>query len=84
MAKQDGGPAFPVEEEHQHHVTGERYIINHFGISVRDYFAAAAIPGVIGCCLPHERLPDETMEQMFARKAGLVADAMLRERNRHD
>ena len=39
MSDKTGGPAFPVVELHQ--VTGQIYA-QHFGASLRDYFAAHA------------------------------------------
>lgn len=51
------------------------------GMTLRDYFAAHALPSVINKCVPHECQLGESMEQMFSRKAYLVADAMLAARN---
>ena len=50
------------------------------GMTLRDYFAGQAIASVIVRCDPRERFGDETMEQMFARRAYSVADAMLQAR----
>jgi hypothetical protein len=50
------------------------------GMNLRDYFAAQALPAVIMKCGPAECASSvgETMEQMFARKAYGVADAMMK------
>lgn len=58
-----GGPAFPVEPAH-----------NYVGMTLRDYFAAAAMTGL---CV------QKTMgsPEYFAHEAYSLADAMLQERN---
>ena len=43
------------------------------GVTVRDYFAATALQGLIGECIDDEHL---------AENAYAIADAMMRERNR--
>lgn len=73
MIGHDGGPAFPFEYE-----LGEGLgRTNHPGMSLRDWFAGQALAACIQKCVPQECNTDENMEQMFARKAFLVADAML-------
>lgn len=69
----DGGPAFPIRNEYG--------LVN--GISVRDYFAARALPQAIA----HERdvraamiAPDGFRFDAVAEAAYLMADAMLRAR----
>lgn len=52
------------------------------GMSLRDYFAAVAVAACIERCVPHECEGGETMAEMFARKAYIVADAMLAEREK--
>jgi len=78
----DGGPAFPVECSYN----GDGRAVGvqtgiaagwETGMSLLDYFAAQALPSVISRCVPAERRDDESMEQMFARKAYAVAGAML-------
>lgn len=68
MAK-DGGPAFPSrnyrDDEHGNHWAG---------LSLRDYFAAAIMQGLLAC--PNT---DGTPE-FFAQSAYGFADAMLAER----
>lgn len=51
------------------------------GDSLRDEFAAAASPAIIRQCHGDTLRDNETKEQMFARKAYEVADAMLKARN---
>lgn len=68
MRQNDGGPAFPTEESH-----GDDYE----GMSLRDYFAAAAMQAQITCT----ETVDKT-EQGIAKYAYLYADAMLAERNK--
>lgn len=66
----DGGPAFPGGElpEHPKHPNG---------MSLRDWFAGQALGAVIAATKNDTREHGETLEQMFARKAYAVADAML-------
>lgn len=45
--------------------------------TLRDWFAGQALVACIQKCVPQECDTGENMEQMFARKAFLVADAML-------
>ena len=66
----DGGPAFP----HTTQWDGITPAINHHGISIRDYFAAAALQGI---------LTDPQCEGLcedYAKHAYLCADAMLKAR----
>ena len=88
LRKNDGGPAFPVETygdgrgAQTSPATGWET-----GMSLRDYFAAQALASVIAKCVPEEcyfvdahRGVREPMEEMFARKAYGVADAMIARR----
>ena len=65
----DGGPAFPrAPAEH------EQGQVTQDGMSLRDYFAAKALQGLLAC-------PELTgSEQGFAERAYGYADAMLAER----
>jgi len=76
MSKDTGGPAFPHQDSGD---TGLRP-----GMSLRDYFAAAALPSVIRSCVPQECIEGENMAAMFARRAYESADAMLIERAKGD
>ena len=49
----------------------------HSGMSLRDAAALAALPAVIDVCKRDTCEPDETREQLFARKAFLIADAFI-------
>lgn len=75
----DGGPAFPATEEGQTAFSGQPCTIYHPGMSLRDYFAAKALQGMVA----------------FSGSAGLgfgpgdiagrayqIADAMLAERGK--
>lgn len=72
----DGGPAFP--EAIAVSPVGDVYP-GMGGMSMRAYFAGQALPSVVIKCVPHECEDGETMEQMFARKAVSVADALVSE-----
>ena len=67
----DGGPAFP----HTTQWDGITPAINHHGISMRDYFAAAALQGLLAS--PAEA---EFGVSHFATAAYEAADAMIRAR----
>jgi hypothetical protein len=65
----DGGPAFPVVFQHDE-ATSECY-----GISIRDYFAAAALKGQAHrFAHPHEH------RELLAQDCYDIADAMLKAR----
>lgn len=51
-------------------------------IDLRDYFAGQALAGVVGLCVNDARLANEKVEEMLARKAFLMADAMIEARNK--
>jgi len=74
MSERDGGPAFP--EAIAVGPAGDVYP-GFSGMSLRDWFAGQAVVACIQKCVPQECDTGENMEQMFARKAFLVADAML-------
>lgn len=59
------------------HDRGGPYKIEWSGISVRDYFAAAALQGMLACPVQPQSGPD-----MYVRDAYALADAMLAERGR--
>lgn len=66
MNDKDGGPAFPVTNE-DHHA---------WGISMRDYFAAKAMLGIV----QHEDQWGETVMGV-AEQAYRIADCMLAARS---
>ncbi|MFB3910456.1 MAG: hypothetical protein ACE15D_18860 [Candidatus Eisenbacteria bacterium] len=77
MSKPDGGPAFPT--------TDPNYEAKYAsaGMTLRDYFAARAIPIVAGQEALHPTLGDEGPTYSgIASRAYLLADAMLAERNK--
>ena len=65
MSDTTGGPAFPSKREH---TTKE-------GMTLRDYFAAKAMQGLLAC-----PIQPQSDEDMYARDAYKVADAMLKAR----
>lgn len=60
----DGGNVFPTPEGY------------YGGARMRDYFAAAALPGVIQSC-GRDTMNGVQPEQYFAQKAYAIADAMI-------
>lgn len=68
----DGGPAFPTENEHQNSETTWHYR----GMSLRDYFASSAMNGVISSCTQGQ----EITPSMCAKWCYEMADAMLKAR----
>lgn len=72
MTAQDGGPAFPVAEDHK--VAAD--IPWTCGMSLRDYFAAAAMQGLVSTRWASSRTHDELAAEAFRQ-----ADAMLRARS---
>jgi hypothetical protein len=74
--KNDGGPAFPTKISGKS-ITGETMVTYFQGLSVRDYFAAKALGGLCA---------GGTAGRTFvglARIAYLLADAMLKEREKY-
>ena len=74
MTKSDGGPAFPRAGQ-----VDQYLYIDQRGMSLRDYFAAAALPALIA---------DAKLEpygsHRIAESAYKTADAMLAARDRQD
>ena len=69
-----GGPAFPVtRDSHQ-----PAHIITASGMTLRDYFAAKAMQGLMGRAWGE--LPPEELFKTWATSAYAVADAMLKAR----
>lgn len=66
-----GGPAFPLN-------LPEKW---YEGMSLRDYFAAKAMPSVINDWLQTgDIFPDSDIAEVIARDCYIVADAMLKAR----
>jgi hypothetical protein len=53
-------------------------------MTLRDWFAGTVLGGVIAATKSDTREPNETHEQMFARRAYALADAMLSARQQKD
>jgi hypothetical protein len=70
----DGGPAFPAQ--HFDLADGEH------GVTLRDYFAAKAIAGLMVRNWSHHTGTDEELIAIWARSAYGVADAMIQERSK--
>lgn len=73
--EKDGGPAFPVQRLGS---DGPPECEAHVGLSLRDYFAAAALTGV----LANDWRSDDM--KVLAEEAYEMAEAMLAERARRD
>lgn len=72
MAKNDGGPAFPLQS------IGPDFAAGYAGMTLRDYFAAKALVGFMGSGDADWAERPES----FAREAYRMADAMLAEREK--
>lgn len=80
MAKQieDGGPAFPVPTFRDD--SGKAVVLaEHEGLSIRDYFAAAALTGLLANreFLLFIEDGDVMQSALAARNSYVIADAML-------
>ena len=77
MSKQkDGGPIYPIFEAR--HANAD-YDITHIGMSLRDYFAAQALQGMISADHKSERSMSEMVTLAYK-----IADAMIAEREKQD
>lgn len=74
----DGGPAFPFTSHDSRQVVDEAYP----GMSMRDYFAAAALTlaGETAKALPSGSLRGASTAAFIATTAYAIADAMLKAR----
>lgn len=76
-----GGAAFP--EAHDDFESGRGHFVSHArGMSLRDYFAAKAMQGLLAGMLADGSTFEESTPTEIATVAGRVADAMLVERAR--
>lgn len=67
-----GGFAFPITEPTR---------FSEFGLTARDYFAAAALPGLVMLCANDDTIADgKTYAQHIAKNAYALADALIAER----
>jgi hypothetical protein len=82
MSKPDGGPAFPV----LHSIDGNwvrEPCKEYAGMTLRDYFAAAALPAIIAdpwYRAEQKGVPYSKLSHGIALDAYAIADAMLAER----
>lgn len=72
--KEDGGPAFPVVEDHPVHGS----MASSYGMSLRDYFAGQALVGLMTRKVAGADGPG--WHAGYAAVAYAVADAILAER----
>ena len=73
----NGGPAFPNGDD----VTLGRYA-PHPGMSLRDYFAAKAMPGLMQRNWSEFKGTDNELIATWAKSSYAIADAMLAEREK--
>lgn len=80
-----GGPAFPTDYHAEcSQCKAEVYgATSHGGMTLLDYFAAAALPAIQVGCVEMAKLGQEHGHIEQARAAYLVAKAMLKERMNH-
>lgn len=80
--REDGGPAFPVHGGYDG--DDPRNGILGGGMTLRDWFAGQALPGVVRQCANDLSfgMPDgiSSIEELFARNSYRIADAMLKAR----
>ena len=72
MSADTSGPAFPVDELSQYDGS---VCAQHFGVTVRDYFAAKAMAAMVS-----GTWPDSNERPEIATRAYALADDMLKER----
>ncbi|WP_067486718.1 MULTISPECIES: hypothetical protein [Dickeya] len=84
MMPKGGGPAFPVETQFNPismqagmHQTGDNYLYQFTGMTLRDYFAAKAMQAWLSQIAPEEM---EDMMNRWADNSYEMADAMLKAR----
>ncbi len=75
MSANNGGPAFP-------NVGDVRYTSeDQYGMTLRDYFAAKAMQGLVASCNNQDRLEGILGFRKISEAAYAAADAMLKARN---
>ena len=77
MNKDTGGPAFPTKNYATIQPIAEGY---SEGMTLRDYFAAKAMQGLMGRDWSDFKVSDDELIAIWARSAYGVADAMLKAR----
>ena len=77
----DGGPAFPRIDgiESDDHVPGRQHVVVSDGMTLRDYFAGAAMEGHLSGMWVSDK-PHGWSHDDIAREAYSMADAMLKAR----
>lgn len=70
MSKETSEPAFPRNDDAP----------GHNGMDLRDYFAAKALPGLMGRDWSHHNGTDAELIKVWAASSYAMADAMLLER----
>ena len=78
--KPDGGPAFPIIRDDAKPVGSTAGDPKH-GMTLRDYFAAKALGGLIGGRSWGEQMTPDELTTTWANAAYGVADKMLAARN---
>ena len=73
--KPDGGPAFPMADQYTQN--GDPVYQGSCGMTLRDYFAAAALKAMLSLHPTYQTGPDRNSA---ARRSYEIADAMLAER----
>lgn len=83
MENNEGGPAFPQPCTENGYAANTPYGMAGGGMSMRDYFAAKALPAVYSdYCASAEKIGfDEGWKVGVAMDAYAMADAMLKARN---
>ena len=75
MSANNGGPAFP-------NVGDVRYTSeDQYGMTLRDYFAAKAMQGLVASCNNQDRLEGILGFRKISEAAYVAADSMLKARN---
>jgi hypothetical protein len=85
MNKNNGGPAFPMPTGHAPALGVEEWNRSQVGMTLRDYFAAAALQGLLAAFAGSHRpfpIPNDNAE--LPDYAYRYADAMLIERSKID
>lgn len=80
----NGGPAFPNPPKLVPEIVPDEFtnsLIQQPGMTLRDYFAAAALQGLIACQDSDDRA-QQWLENFAVSSAYALADAMLKERDK--
>ena len=87
MSKNNGGQAFPIAA-YTLDTTGHPMLMVKDGMTLRDYFAAAHLQGVLSCAKSVIEIPAAASKKGMSSKeyiawaSYVVADAMLAERDK--